>query len=85
MQATAGKQPGRQTKAGKQIANHQFAQTCRQDGGQAGKQASKQAGEHAGRQASRHAGMCFCVFLFFVETAQEFIVMGSLDQRARWS
>ena len=55
MQATAGKQPGRQTKAGKQIGNHQFAQTCRQEGGQAGKQASKQAGRH----------MCFCVCCVF--------------------
>ena len=55
LQATAGKQPGRQSKAGKQIGNHQFAQTCRQEGGQAGKQASKQAGRH----------MCFCVCRFF--------------------
>ena len=37
MQAKAG----RQTNAGKQIGNHQFAQTCRQEGGQAGKQASR--------------------------------------------
>ena len=65
MQAKAGKQPGRQTKAGKQIGNHQFAQTCRQEGGQAGKQASKQAGEHAGRQASRHAGIWVFVCLCF--------------------